>query len=653
MDTGWVSPTAEAAVTSGSGDNNGFQTNPTNAYSDNAAFAVDTDSGSNTTASCTDSGKDRHTFSTYDFSAVPADASIVGLEVRLDMLVDSTSGSPNSCIELSWDGGTTWTSPQATNTLTTTEASYTLGGSANTWGHTWTVSELSAFRVRITNSSTSSKTDFSLDWLPVKVYYDSAMPTATATSTATATVTVTNTPTNTSVVTATNTPKNTATPTVTLTPTQTFTPTATATFTSTFTPTFTATPSVPVFTNATFIYDGDGKRVKSAITTNIATTTTYFVGSIYEVTGSSVTKYYYAGSQRIAMRKDGTLSFLLGDHLGSTSLVTDATGNSPIETRYKAWGEARYTTPNVTFPTNYTYTGQYSYAGDFGLMFYNAPWYDPYLNHFTQPDTLVPNPTNSVDWNRYAYAQYNPVKYSDPTGHMAADESDGAGNLFNSPAVQKYIYYKYLELYKRTKDQDPTKRLKDIDAFAQLTAYAANLTPNCTDCFVNNLGAVLTGYSGHFPGNHVILNRIDPKRFPMNQYFERLRIAGTFFGDEGFALIFRDPEGRGNQARYFWQYVQISYFQMSNVAFLGNVYHETIDPTARSTQKSYQDFVLGLEGAELGSDLRTGNVSPQEAAQYIIDTLSPNSVSADFWEDPFTVTNPYSGLPVNSGVPME
>jgi hypothetical protein len=35
----------------------------------------------------------------------------------------------------------------------------------------------------------------------------------------------------------------------------------------------------------------------------------------------------------------------------------------------------------------------------------------------TQPDTIVPDPYNSQDWNRYAYVRYNPLKYTDPSGH--------------------------------------------------------------------------------------------------------------------------------------------------------------------------------------------------------------------------------------------
>ena len=50
---------------------------------------------------------------------------------------------------------------------------------------------------------------------------------------------------------------------------------------------------------ATFVYDGDGRRVKATI----GTTTTY-VGNYFEWTGSTSTmkKYYYAGSTRVAMR---------------------------------------------------------------------------------------------------------------------------------------------------------------------------------------------------------------------------------------------------------------------------------------------------------------------------------------------------------------
>ena len=155
-----------------------------------------------------------------------------------------------------------------------------------------------------------------------------------------------------------------------------------------------------------------GKRVKSIFNGN---TTTYFVGNHYEVTGSTIIKYYYAGSQRIAMRTNGTLLYILGDHLGSTSLTTDANGQNPTKTYYKAWGEVRYASGAA--PTKYTYTGQYS-DSYINLLWYGSRHYDPELGRFIQPDSIVPLASQGVQaWDRYAYVNNNPVRYTDPTGH--------------------------------------------------------------------------------------------------------------------------------------------------------------------------------------------------------------------------------------------
>jgi RHS repeat-associated protein len=200
---------------------------------------------------------------------------------------------------------------------------------------------------------------------------------------------------------------------------------------------------------ASFVFDGNGNRVQSTL----SGTTTTFVGSHYEVTGSTITKYYFAGGSRIAMRKytipqSMTVEYLFGDHLASTGLTADTAGAKVSEMKYKPWGEIRYswtagisTTPAYKLPS-YSFTGQFSYMDDpstsgviegFGLMFYNARWYDPYINHFTQPDTIVPNPYNSQDWDRYAFVRNNPVRYTDPSGHCI-NGTTGDVNMGESPA---------------------------------------------------------------------------------------------------------------------------------------------------------------------------------------------------------------------------
>ncbi len=97
--------------------------------------------------------------------------------------------------------------------------------------------------------------------------------------------------------------------------------------------------------------------------------------------------YYYAGTQRVAMRTkvvgetSSALLYLFSDHLGSSSIAAESVnGNLVNEMRYKAWGETRYTysTNDTQFPTTFRYTGQRE-ADEIGLYYYGARWYDPYL----------------------------------------------------------------------------------------------------------------------------------------------------------------------------------------------------------------------------------------------------------------------------------
>jgi RHS repeat-associated protein len=136
--------------------------------------------------------------------------------------------------------------------------------------------------------------------------------------------------------------------------------------------------------------------------------------------------YYLAGGVRIAMRTvtegeapAGVVTYLLGDHLNSTSVSVDGAGN-PIGTlHYKPFGEVREAVGET--PTDYTYTGQREEAA-LGLMYYVARWYDPHIAHFVQADTIVPGAGNPAAWNRYGYVMYNPVRYVDPSGHFSDEQ---------------------------------------------------------------------------------------------------------------------------------------------------------------------------------------------------------------------------------------
>lgn len=142
---------------------------------------------------------------------------------------------------------------------------------------------------------------------------------------------------------------------------------------------------------------------------------------------SIVTKtYYFAGAQLVALREitttgmAGTLYYLHQDHLGSTSLTTNSSGTLVSKQLFYAYGEVRWS--SGTTPTTIGYTGQRRDSGLGSLMFYNARYYSPLLSRFVSADTLVPEASNSQDFNRYAYVRNNPLKYIDPTGHFTEEE---------------------------------------------------------------------------------------------------------------------------------------------------------------------------------------------------------------------------------------
>lgn len=170
--TGFRSAAAQAAVTSGSGDNNGFQTGAASMLVDDGVFAVDTNSGTGTATTCNSTAKDRHVLSNFGFS-VPAGATIQGIEVKLNSKVDSTTGAPKFCVEFSWNGGASWTAPVTSATLSTAETMYIMGGVTNTWGRAWTNSDFdnANFRMRLTMVASNTSRDYSLDWVGVQVRY--------------------------------------------------------------------------------------------------------------------------------------------------------------------------------------------------------------------------------------------------------------------------------------------------------------------------------------------------------------------------------------------------------------------------------------------------------------------------------------------------
>lgn len=177
--TAFVPCVSNAADTSGAGDNDGYDGTPARACASDNQYATDSNSGSGSggtpscgTGSTPSATEDRHRFWGFVHGITTASA-IHGIEVRADLALNNNSGTDNLCVQLSWDGGTSWTTIRSTSADSVPEQTYVFGGATDAWGRSWTLAELSAtnLRVRVIDAAENTNKQYRLDHLAVRVHY--------------------------------------------------------------------------------------------------------------------------------------------------------------------------------------------------------------------------------------------------------------------------------------------------------------------------------------------------------------------------------------------------------------------------------------------------------------------------------------------------
>jgi RHS repeat-associated protein len=111
----------------------------------------------------------------------------------------------------------------------------------------------------------------------------------------------------------------------------------------------------------------------------------------------------------------GTVRYYWSDHLGTTRIVTDASGNVCYEADFYPYGGERAVT--TTCSQSYKFTGK-ERDTETGNDNFGARYYPNNLGRFLTPDPLMASgrASNPQSWNRYAYTLNNPVRFIDPNG---------------------------------------------------------------------------------------------------------------------------------------------------------------------------------------------------------------------------------------------
>ena len=188
------------------------------------------------------------------------------------------------------------------------------------------------------------------------------------------------------------------------------------------------TASVAGQGGASFVYDGEGRRVQK--TAASGTVTTY----VHDAKGDLAAEYSTAVDPATGTQ------YLSVDHLGSTRLIADASGNPKSCFDYLPFGEeipanvdgrsgcyetmaspAQYPAPPDV--VNQKFTGK-ERDSETGLDFFGARYFSAAQGRFTSPDwSEKPEPVPYADLNNpqslnlYAYARNNPLNRTDPDGH--------------------------------------------------------------------------------------------------------------------------------------------------------------------------------------------------------------------------------------------
>ena len=201
-------------------------------------------------------------------------------------------------------------------------------------------------------------------------------------------------------------------------------------------------------TSIRFFYGPDKARYKQVKEVDGKVTVTWYVGKFYErvAKNGQVTHKDYIGVGHATLIREKTgnkvvYKYLFKDHLGSTDVVTDATGKVLERSSFAPFGERRQANwrPATGFLTAQTTTRGFTgheQLDEVGLIHMNGRVYDPELGRFLSPDPNVQAPLNAQNLNRYSYVLNNPLSYTDPSGFFFDKLGDLIQDLASNPIVR-------------------------------------------------------------------------------------------------------------------------------------------------------------------------------------------------------------------------
>lgn len=134
--------------------------------------------------------------------------------------------------------------------------------------------------------------------------------------------------------------------------------------------------------------------------------------------------------------------YYVSDKLSQSSLVFDGSGNLVGQERLKSFGEVDVSN-RASEEWHHSYHGKQRHTSH-GLIDFGARFYDPELGRFLTIDPRGFRESSPDSFNRYAFANNNPYRYTDPDGRVVETAWDfanigiGAHSLANNIASKNW-----------------------------------------------------------------------------------------------------------------------------------------------------------------------------------------------------------------------
>ena len=167
-----------------------------------------------------------------------------------------------------------------------------------------------------------------------------------------------------------------------------------------------------------YAYDATGSRIKK----HTSSTTTYYPFPHYEVKDGVASKNIYLGEMLVATIEDGDTFHNHLDHLGSTNVVTNASGTVAQVLSYYPYGDTRIDNQFGSLNQTNRYTG-HDFDSETDLNYMKARYQNGQHARFLSIDPYMLDGierliTDPQLMNTYGYARNNPLIYNDPTGEV-------------------------------------------------------------------------------------------------------------------------------------------------------------------------------------------------------------------------------------------